>query len=534
MQKNDVYEIEITGMTEEGDGVGRVENMAVFVPYTIVGETVRVLIVKILKNYAFGKLQEVLKPSENRVKAECPYFYQCGGCQLWHMNRDAELAYKRQKVEDCLSRLGKLQVKPEKTYDCAIMQRYRNKAQYPVTTDGIGFYRRNSHQVIPMTDCLLQGEHDAVVMKLVREWMQKEKIAPYCEETHVGTLRHIYIREGKKELLLVLVTRTEKPLKVESLLAQMREQGIPVVGIVQNVNDKRTNVVLGRKNLCLWGKDFLIDSIGEVKFKISPQSFYQVNRFETKELYRMAEKFAGLTGKETLWDIYCGIGTIGQFMAQKAGKVIGVEIVPEAVENAKENAVLNGISNSEYYCGKAEVLVPKLVAKGEKADVVILDPPRKGCETELLDAVVSVKPKRIVYISCKPSTLARDLKYLEEKGYHTQTVVPVNMFPRTSHVETVTLLTKLKESDSVTVELDLDELEVTAPETKATYSQIKEYVLNKFGFKVSSLNIAQVKQECGIIERENYNKPSDDYKQPNCPKHKVDAIIDAFGHFRMI
>lgn len=442
MQKNEVYEIEITGMTEEGDGVGRVENMAVFVPYTIVGEIVRVLIVKVLKNYAFGKLLEVIKPSENRIKAECPYFYQCGGCQLWHMNREAELSYKKQKVEDCLSRLGKLDIIPEKTHDCNIMERYRNKAQYPVTNDGIGFYRRNSHQVIPITECLLQGEHDALVMKLVQEWMQKEKIDPYCEESHTGTLRHIYIREGKEELLLVLVTRTEKSLRIEYLLEKMQEENLPVVGIVQNINEKRTNVVLGKKNICLWGRDFLIDNIGDVKFKISPQSFYQVNRFETKELYRMAEKFAGLTGKETLWDIYCGIGTIGQFMAKKAGKVIGVEIVPEAVENAKENAVLNGISNTEYYCGKAEVLVPQLVKKGERADVVVLDPPRKGCETELLDAVASVKPKRIVYISCKPSTLARDLKYLAEKGYQTQNVVPVNMFPRTSHVESVAVLEK--------------------------------------------------------------------------------------------
>ena len=440
MQKNEVYEIEITGMTEEGDGVGRVNKMAVFVPYTIVGETVRVLIVKVLKHYAFGKLLEVLKPSIHRVKAECPYFYQCGGCQLWHMDRDAELSYKRQKVEDCLLRIGKIDVKPDPTEDAGIMERYRNKAQYPVTPEGIGFYRRNSHQVIPMTDCKLQGEHDAVVLELIRNWMREENIESYAEENHTGTLRHIYLREGKEELLLVLVTRTEEPLSVDGLLKQIKGKKIPVVGIVQNVNDRKTNVVLGKKNLLLWGRDYLIDSIGDVKFKISPQSFYQVNRFETEELYRLAGEFAGLTGKETLWDIYCGIGTIGQFLAKKAGKVIGVEIVPEAVKNAKENAVLNQILNSEYYCGKAEVLVPKLVEEGEKADVVILDPPRKGCEERLLDAVTSVHPKRIVYISCKPSTLARDLQYLAKKGYETKKVIPVNMFPRTAHVETVVLL----------------------------------------------------------------------------------------------
>ncbi len=443
IQKNDVYEIEITGMTDEGDGVGRVDNMAVFIPYTIVGETVRVLIVKVLKNYAFGKLMEVLKPSVHRVKAECPYFYQCGGCQLWHMDRDAELSYKRQKVEDCLSRLGKIEIKPDQTQDCGIMERYRNKAQYPVTPEGIGFYRRNSHQVIPMSDCRLQGGHDAAILNLVQTWMVEENVTPYAEESHTGVLRHIYLREGKEELLLVLVTRTKELLPAESLLVKLQEQKIPIVGIVQNINDQRTNVVLGKKNLVLWGRDYLIDSIGEVKFKISPQSFYQVNRFETEELYRLAGEFAGLSGKETLWDIYCGIGTIGQFLAKDAGKVIGVEIVPEAVENAKENAVLNRISNSEYYCGKAEVLVPKLVAQGERADVVILDPPRKGCEERLLDAVASVRPKRIVYISCKPSTLARDLKYLAQKGYETKKVVPVNMFPRTAHVESIAVLEKV-------------------------------------------------------------------------------------------
>ncbi len=440
MQKNEIYEIEITGMTEEGDGVGRVENMAVFVPYTIVGETVRVLIVKVLKHYAFGKLMEVLKPSFHRVKAECPYFYQCGGCQLWHMDRDAELSYKRQKVEDCLTRLGRIEIKPDSTQDCGIMERYRNKAQYPVTPEGIGFYRRNSHQVIPMTDCKLQGEYDAIVLELIQEWMAEEEILPYTEESHAGTLRHIYLREGKEELLLVLVTRTKEPLGIEPLLRKLKEKKIPIVGIVQNINDQKTNVVLGKKNLILWGHDYLIDSIGDVKFKISPQSFYQVNRFETEELYRLAGDFAGLSGRETLWDIYCGIGTIGQFLANQAKKVIGVEIIPEAVKNAKENAVLNQISNAEYHCGKAEVLVPKLVAEGEKADVVILDPPRKGCEERLLDAVASIRPKRIVYISCKPSTLARDLKFLVQKGYTTQKVIPVNMFPRTSHVESIALL----------------------------------------------------------------------------------------------
>ena len=440
MQKNEVYEVEITGMTDEGNGVGRVDTMAVFVPYTIVGERVRILIVKVLKHYAFGKLLDVIKPSIHRRKAECPYFYQCGGCQLWHMDMETELAYKRQKVTDCLTRLGKLDIEAEEVVNSPEELRYRNKAQFPVTAEGIGFYRRNSHTVIPMEDCLIQGEWNRAINRAVAEWMEKFQIPAYDEAKHTGLVRHIYTRNGDGGILVTLVTaKAELPQKQE-LIDRLLGLKLPICGIVQNINPKPTNVVLGFENKTLWGEGHLIASIGKVKFQISPLSFYQVNPGATLKLYQLAKDFAGLTGEETLWDLYCGIGTIGLFMADKAKKVIGVEIVPAAVENAKENAKLNGISHAEYYCGKAEDLAPELVKQSGKPDVVILDPPRKGCEEKLLQTVAEVAPKRIVYVSCKPSTLARDLKYLTEHGYTVGRVVPVNMFPKTEHIECVVRL----------------------------------------------------------------------------------------------
>ncbi len=440
MQKNEIYEIDITGMTDAGDGVGKADGIAVFVPYTIVGETVRVLIVKMMKTYAYGKLLEVLKPSVHRKKSECPYFYQCGGCQLWHLDMETELAYKQQKVNDCLHRIGKLELDAESVRLASGETRYRNKAQFPVTPEGIGFYRRNSHSVIPMEDCLIQGEWNQAIVTAVDGWMKKYAVSAYDEEKNSGLIRHIYTRCGDRGILVTLVTKEREIPKEKELVETLQATGLPLAGIVQNINSKNTNVVLGRENRTLWGKGFLIDTIGKVKFKISPLAFYQVNPSATLRLYEIAKKFAGLTGKEILWDLYCGIGTIGLFMAEKAHKVIGVEIVPDAIENAKENAKLNGIEHAEFYCGKAEELASVLVREKGRPDVVILDPPRKGCEEALLRTVAEVKPERIVYVSCKPSTLARDLKYLTEHGYKAKKVVPVNMFPKTEHVECCALL----------------------------------------------------------------------------------------------
>ena len=532
MNKNDIFEIEITGTTDEGDGVGRAEGMAVFVPYALVGEVVRVIIVKVMKSFAYGKLLEVIKPSQHRIKAECEYFYKCGGCRFWNVEYEKELEFKRQHVQDCINRIGKIEIDIPMTLGCESCKGYRNKGQFPVTSDGIGIYAQHSHRVIDVDKCIIQGEENPAVLGAVREWMSEFGIEPYNEEKHSGCVRHIYTRCGDSGVMVCIVTRTEVIPHEKKLVEILREKVQGLSGVIHNYNEKRTNVVLGRRFRTLWGEDDLVDSIGHCKFKLSPLSFYQVNNAQTKVLYDKVADFAGLSGCEVVWDLYCGIGTIGQYLAKGAKKIVGIEVVPQAIENAKENAKLNGIENAEYHCGTAEELAPKL--RGEKPDVVILDPPRKGCEESLLKTVAKQKPKRIVYVSCKPSTLARDLRILEDLGYKTEKVQPVDMFPRTHHVETCVLLSKLKSSKSVSIELDLDDLEITAAEAKATYGEIKEYILDKYGFKVSSLNIAQVKQECGIIERENFNKPSGKYRQPKCPEHKFNAIKETLEHFKMI
>ncbi len=443
MKKNDIFEIEITGTTDEGDGVGRAEGMAVFVPYALVGEVVRVIIVKVMKTYAFGKLMEVVKPSMSRIKAECEYFYKCGGCRFWNVDYEKELEYKRQKVEDCIRRIGKLSVEVLPTIGCEDCRGYRNKGQFPVTEDGIGIYAQHSHRVIDIDRCIIQGEENPCVLGAVREWMDKNGIEPYCEESHSGCIRHIYTRTGDSGVLVCIVTRTEELCKKDELIEILKKRVPGLSGIVQNINPRQTNVVLGKEFRTIWGSDHIVDSIGDKKFKISPVSFYQVNNAQTKVLYDKVAEFAELSGKEIVWDLYCGIGTIGQYLSDKAKKIVGIEIVERAIVDAKENAKLNKIENAEYFCGAAEDVAHKL--KGERPDVVILDPPRKGCEESLLKTVAGTKTKKIVYVSCKPSTLARDLKILETLGYKTEKVQPVDMFPRTHHVETVALLWRRSE-----------------------------------------------------------------------------------------
>ncbi|MBQ2931510.1 MAG: 23S rRNA (uracil(1939)-C(5))-methyltransferase RlmD [Clostridia bacterium] len=441
MKKNDIFEIEITGITDEGDGVGRAEGMAVFVPYALVGETVRVTIVKVLKNYAVGKLFEVTTPSPSRIKAECPYFYKCGGCRFWHTDYETELEYKRQKVEDCLRRIGGFDVTVPKTLGAKETRGYRNKGQFPVSSDGIGIYAKHSHRVIDIDGCIIQDRTNPEVIGCVRDWMAEFDIPPYDEETGKGCIRHIYTRSGDSGKLVCIVTNCEKIPHAEELVKALRERVDGVSGVLQNLNNKKTNVVLGTRFRTLWGEDFVTDTLGECKFRISPLSFYQVNKAQTEVLYNQAADFAQLSDGEVVWDLYCGIGTIGQFMASRAKKIVGIEVVPQAIENAKENAKLNGIENAEYHCGTAEELAPKL--KGEKPDVVILDPPRKGCDESLLKTVAKTETKRIVYVSCKPSTLARDLKLLATLGYELKSVQPVDLFPRTHHVECVALLTQI-------------------------------------------------------------------------------------------
>ncbi|MEG1442169.1 MAG: 23S rRNA (uracil(1939)-C(5))-methyltransferase RlmD [Oscillospiraceae bacterium] len=444
IEKNETYKMEITGMTDEGDGVGRVEGQAVFVPYTIVGEVVLVLIVKVLKNYAFGKLIEVITPSKNRIKAECEHFYRCGGCTLLHMDYEAELQYKQQKVEDCLQRIGKIDVNIAPIIGCNQRDRYRNKAQFPVTPQGVGIYAKRSHNVVNMNDCIIQKKFNSDILECVRKWMSDFNILPYDEGSDKGTVRHVYTRCGDSGIIVCIVTRSSDIPHKSELVNTLKEVNPNIIGIVQNVNEKVTNVVLGNVNKTLYGEDFIIDAIGDVKFKISIKSFYQVNKSQTEKLYSVAKAVANLSGDEIVWDMYCGIGTIGQFMADSASTIVGVEIVESAVANAKENAKINRLNNTEYYQGAAEKVAPSLIKKGLIPDVVVLDPPRKGCDEALLKTIALAKAKKIIYISCKPSTLARDLKYLEQNGYKTKKATPVDMFPATGHVECVVCLHRVE------------------------------------------------------------------------------------------
>lgn len=441
MKKNDIVEIEITGTTDEGMGVGRADGIAVFVPYALPDEKVRVIIIKVAKSYLVGKLLEVIKPSKNRVKSECEYFYKCGGCQYWNVNYETELEYKRQQVEDCLKRIGGLDIDVPPVLGSKSCMEYRNKGQFPVSNEGIGIYAAKSHRVVDIDKCIIQDETNPEVLSCVREWMAEYGINAYNEVTDTGVIRHIYTRSGQGGLMVCIVTRTDDLPNSTELVENLRKCiGERLCGVMQNINKQKTNVVLGKTFKTLWGNDFLIDNIGDYKFKISPLSFYQVNNAQTVVLYDKAMEFATLTGEETLWDMYCGIGTIGQYMSKGAAKIVGVEIVEDAVRNARENARLNGIENAQYFCGAAEEVAPKLLEKGLKPDVVVLDPPRKGCDIKLLETVASVKPKKIVYVSCKPSTLARDLKILDALGYKTQKVQPVDLFPRTCHCEVIAQL----------------------------------------------------------------------------------------------
>ncbi len=440
MKKNDIFEIEITGTTEDGDGVGRAEGMAVFVPYALLGERVRVLIVKVLKNYAAGKLMEVIHPSPNRIKSQCQYFYKCGGCRFWNVDYQTELEYKRQKVEDCIRRIAKLDLKVPPVLGAKEQCGYRNKGQFPVSADGIGIYAQHSHRVIDIEGCIIQDETNPCVLKAVRQWMSDYNIEPYNEETGKGCVRHIYTRSADSGKMVCIVSNTENLPHSEELAELLRDSVDGLTGVLQNFNNKKTNVVLGTRFRTLWGSDYITDKLGDCTFKLSPLSFYQVNKAQTEVLYSVARDFAGLSGGEVVWDLYCGTGTIGQFMAKSAKKIVGIEVVPQAIANAKENAELNGIENCEYYCGTAEEIAPRL--KGETPDVVILDPPRKGCEESLLKTVSRTGAKRIVYVSCKPSTLARDLKILTNLGYHAEKLQPVDLFPRTPHIENVCVLSK--------------------------------------------------------------------------------------------
>lgn len=464
IEKNKEYIIDIDGIGYEGEGVGKIDDFTIFIPEALVGETVKIKVVKINKNFAFGKLLEVMKKSEHRTEPVCNTYKRCGGCQLQHFSYDSQLSFKKQRVEDCIKRIGKLKVKESdfqsddsygkggivihNTIGMENPYRYRNKVQLPVGEKAdevvIGFYAKRSHEIIHMNECAIQDEAADRVVRLVREWIKKYKIKTYNEEEHSGIVRHIMIRRAFKtdEVMVVIVTKVKELPYKDQLIELISTNISGIKSIVQNVNDKKTNVVLGQYCETLWGSDTISDYIGEFKFNISPLSFFQVNPIQTEILYNKALEYASLTGNEIVFDAYCGTGTISLFLSKKSKKVYGVEIVPEAIENAKVNAAENNVNNAEFIVGQSEKVIPELITKGIKADVVVVDPPRKGCERVLLEAIAKMQPKRIVYVSCDPGTLARDLGILEEVGYKTLEIQPVDMFPQTAHVENVALVVK--------------------------------------------------------------------------------------------
>jgi len=651
--KNDCVQVTIEDIGVSGEGIGKIDGYTLFVKDTVIGDVVNVKIMKAKKNYGYARLVDIVKPSKDRVEPACAIARQCGGCQIQAMSYEAQLKYKQKLVSDNLKRIGGLTEGTD--YEmCDILGmeetfRYRNKAQYPVGEDKdgnivMGFYAGHTHSIIPCPDddCLLGHSDNAVILKAVKAWMEKYRVRAYDENIHKGTVRHILIRTGfhTDEIMLCLVTK--KMLRkeaadglvdvVKELNGEIsgsavgdvdidknigesednhtndRDRHLHITSLVVNINKEDTNVILGKECVTLYGKPYIEDYIGDIKFQISPLSFFQVNPRQTEVLYNKALEFADLKGNESVWDMYCGIGTISLFLAKKAGQVYGVEIVPQAIEDAKNNAKINNISNAEFFVGKAEEVVPAFyknngnnASKGgadvdgadksysankaeqsdttgksdnidlpgidtagksdnsdsqnitnvydmTKPDVVVVDPPRKGCDEKLLDTIVSMSPDRIVYVSCDSATLARDLKVLVERGYKVEKVQPVDQFANTVHVETVVLLSHKKPDSVINVKVEfgegegkipLDNIEKRAesykPKERVTYKMIKEYIEAKHGFKVHTAYIAEVKRDLGLPM---YDAPNavEELKQPR--KHptpeKVEAIKDALKHFEVI
>ena len=568
MQKNDLVTVAIEDIGVGGEGIGKVDGYTLFIKDAIIGDVVEAKIVKAKKNYGYARLMNIVTPSENRVeKPACPMARRCGGCQIQEMKYEAQLAFKEGKVRGNLERIGEV---PTELLD-KVMQpivgmeepfHYRNKAQFPIGTDKeghiiTGFYAGRTHSIIPNTDCALGVAVNQKILEIILHFMENNHISAYDEEKHKGLVRHVLIRYGFKtdEIMVCIVINGEKLPHAEKLVDKLCK--IPgMTSITISVNKAKTNVIMGNEIKLLWGQTYITDYIGNVKYQISPLSFYQVNPVQTEKLYGLALDYADLNGNETVWDLYCGIGTISLFLAQNAKQVYGVEIVPQAIDDARNNAKINDITNAEFYVGKAEEVLPGYYREYQEshggetahADVIVVDPPRKGCEESLLQTIVDMQPEKVVYVSCDSATLARDVKFLRENGYELKKITPVDQFPNTVHVETVVLLSHKKPDSVINVKVEfgegegkipLDNIEKRAesykPKERVTYKMIKEYIEAKHGFKVHTAYIAEVKRDLGLPM---YDAPNavEELKQPR--KHptpeKVEAIKDALKHFEVI
>ena len=554
LSKNDDIKLNIDSLTSEGSGIGRYDGFAVFVRGVVPGDEITAHIIKCFKNYAIAIVKDIIKPSKYRIESDCPVSDKCGGCSFRNVSYDEELKYKRTRVNDALERIGKLDIEVEEIIGADCTQNYRNKAQYPVSIcDGelfAGFYAYKSHRIICCDDCKLQPIEFKAGLDAFRIWAEKADITSYDENTGKGLLRHIYFRKGfaTGDIMACAVINSGKLPQSELLVSLLKEKVAGLKSVVININREKSNVILGKGSKTLWGDDYISDELLGKKFVISPNSFYQVNHAQCEKLYSKARDYANLGGDEVLLDLYCGVGTIGLTMADSVKQLVGIEIIPQAIENAKINAKLNNIDNAKFICADAPKGAEILKSEGIKPDVIILDPPRKGCAPSLFDTVCQMNPKRIVYVSCDSSTLARDLKILEEKGYKTKKVSAVDMFPRTPHIETVVMLSHKKPDSVINVKVEFGEGEgkvpldniakraaAYKPKERVTYKMIKEYIEAKYGFKVHTAYIAEVKRDLGLPM---YDAPNavEELKQPR--KHptpeKVEAIKDALKHFEVI
>ena len=547
LQKNQILTLRIERLSSDGSGVAHsADGEAVFVPGTAPGDEARVRIVKDCGRYAFGILDELLVPSPDRIPVDCPVAGPCGGCSLRHLDYAAELRAKQESVLDAFRRIGRLEVPVLDILPSPEVDRYRNKVQFPVGVDKngvpcIGFYAGRTHRIVPCPDCKLQPGVLNEIGNALCAFFAQQGIRPYDEQSGKGLVRHIFLRRGAHsgQIMVCLVCTRAKLPHAEQLCTALREQFPAISTILLNVNAKNTNVILGSENHILYGPGYIEDTLCGVPVRLGPLSFYQVNTLAAERLYGVAAQYAQLTPDDTLLDLYCGMGTIGLSMADQCRELIGVEIVPEAIESAKANATRMGeavATKSRFFCADAGQAATQLASEGLHPDIVMLDPPRKGCDEATLSAVVRMAPRRVVYVSCNPATAARDAAWLEKNGYHTEKVQPVDLFPRTKHVETVVLLSKGEvDSKKIRVEFSLEGMDTSGLQKGATYPEIKARVLEQTGLKVSSLYISQVKQKCGLEVRENHHKTkSENAKQPQCPKEKEDAIVEALKHFQMI
>ena len=538
LEKGSVYTAVIDGYSSEGLGIARVNGAVVFVPHAVRGEEIDLRITKVMKTSCAGEIVKIHNPSPERMEPECPYAGKCGGCAYRHLTYPEELWAKRQRVQDALTRIGGLDLTVEEILGAKNPEHYRNKSQYPVGADGsIGFFQARTHKVVPIRRCLIQTEAADRTAQAVGEWMRRYKISAYDETTGKGLVRHVCVRVNRKgESLCCVVVNGNKVPREPELAAYVTAAVPHTVGVLLNSNTRRGNVVLGDKYRTLFGRNYLMDTLCGLEFKLSMPSFYQVNRDQAEVLYGKALKVAGLTGNETVLDLYCGIGTITLCLAKAAKRVIGAEIVPPAIRDAKENALRNHIENAEFFCGDAADIAAKLESDGLRPDVVTVDPPRKGLAPEVIASVAAMGPEKVVYVSCDPATLGRDVKIFREFGYEAKRAAAVDMFPGTAHVETVVLLSKGEvDSKKIRVEFSLEDMDMSEFQDGATYTQIKDYVLEHSGLKVSNLYISQIKRKCGIGVGKNYNLPkSEDSRQPQCPPEKEKAIREAFKYFGII